>query len=237
MENLKKWYSFAENGAYKGSEPNFFDVRQQSWAKLLENNHEVILKEFEKIIAARDKNIIPYLNQTLASKAENWTVFPLFMWSKKNEENCSKCPETAKIIESIPAMTSCLFSVLKADTRIKPHFGDSNVMYRCHLTLNCKNGLPEIGMRIRDEQTTWQNGKLFAFCDAYEHEVWNNTTEDRWVLIIDVLREEFAHEKKTICSEVNATLWWQLKFQNFYFLDHFPAWARKIVMKVTSWFF
>ena len=78
---------------------------------------------------------------------------------------------------------------------------------------------------------------MFAFCDAYEHEVWNKTENERWILIIDILREEFENDKKKICAEVNATLWWQLNFQNFYFLKHFPAWTRKVVMKVSAWFF
>lgn len=237
MEPIKKWYSFAENGSYTGPEPNFFDIQEKKWVTLFETNYELILKEFTKIIESRDKNIIPYFNQTLASKAENWTIFPLYIWGKKRIENCEKCPETTKIIESIPAMTSCSFSILKPNTRIKPHFGDSNVMYRCHFTLNCKNGLPDIGMRVRDEKITWENGKLFAFCDAHEHEVWNNTDNERWVLIIDILREEFENDKAKICSEVKATLWWQLKFQNFYFLNHFPAWSRKLLLKMTSWFF
>lgn len=237
MSEIKKWYSFAENGAYQGPEPSFFDVKNKEWSTLLEKNYEVILKEFQKLIEARDKNIVPYMNQTLADKANNWNVFVLYSWCNKKEENCTKTPATTQLIESIPGMTSCLFSVLKADTRIKPHYGDSNVMYRCHLTLNCKGSLPEIGMRIRDQKTSWENGKLFAFCDAHEHEVWNNTKEDRWVMIIDILREEFIDQKKKICSEVNATLWWQLKFQNFYFLKHVPSWGRKMVLKVSSWFF
>lgn len=237
MESTKKWYSFAENGAYKGNEPNFFDIQNKKWVALFENNYELILKEFTKLVEAKDKNIIPYMNKSLASKAENWTIFPLYVWGKKKKENCEKCPETTRIIESIPAMTHASFSILNANTSIKPHHGDSNVMYRCHFTLNCKNSLPEIGMRVGNEQITWKNGKIFAFCDAYEHEVWNKTENERWILIIDILREEFENDKKQICAEVNATLWWQLNFQNFYFLKHFPAWARKIVMKVSACFF
>ena len=204
---------------------------------LFENNYELILKEFTKLVESKDKNIIPYMNKSLASKAENWTIFPLYVWGKKKKENCEKCPETTRIIESIPAMTHASFSILNANTSIKPHHGDSNVMYRCHFTLNCKNSLPEIGMRVGNQQISWKNGKIFAFCDAYEHEVWNKTENERWILIIDILREEFESDKKQICAEVNATLWWQLKFQNFYFLKHVPAWGRKVIMKVSAWGF
>jgi aspartyl/asparaginyl beta-hydroxylase (cupin superfamily) len=237
MEKVAEWYSFSENGSYPGSEPAFFNVTEKDWTKALERSFPVILKEFETIIASRDKNIIPYFNETLASKAENWTIFPLYMWSKKKKVNCEKCPETVNIIESFPGMTTCTFSILKPETSIKPHFGDSNVMYRCHLTLKSPGKLPKIGLRVKDETRSWETGKLISFCDAHEHEVWNNTNEERWVLIIDFLREEFETEKKRICAEVNASLWWQWKFQKSDFLSHIPRIGRKMIMKISSIFF
>jgi aspartyl/asparaginyl beta-hydroxylase (cupin superfamily) len=234
---IKKWYSFAENGAYTGPEAAFFDVSQKQWAKMLEENHPLILEEFRKIIAGDQKDIIPYYNETLASKAENWTIFPLYNWGIKKKSNCEKCPETTKILESIPGMTNCLFSILKPGTAIKPHYGDSNVMYRCHLTLRSPGLLPEIGMRVKDQTTSWEAGRLIAFCDAHEHEVWNHTKEERWVLIVDVLREEFENDRKKICAEINATLWWQFKFQKSNLLWKVPRWGRKALLKATSWFF
>jgi beta-hydroxylase len=231
----KKWYSFSENGAYKGPEPAFFDISDKPWAKLFKDNYQLILAEFSALVESKHRNIVPYMNQSLASKAENWNIFQLYVWGNKKEENCSRCPETTRIIESIPAMTHCSFSILKPHTSIRPHHGDSNVMYRCHFTLNCKGG--DIGMRVKDQTVTWKNGEIFAFCDAWEHEVWNRTDEERWVLIVDILREEFEQDKEKICAEVNATLWWQLKFQKFYFLDHFPAWSRKLILKASSLFF
>lgn len=237
MSDVQSWYSFAENGFYSGSEPSFFDITKKNWTALLEQSYPIILKEFEQIIASRDKNIIPYYNQNLASNAENWTIFPLYMWGKKNKENCDKCPQTTKVIESISAMTTCTFSILKPNTSIKPHCGDSNVMYRCHLTLKSPGLLPEIGMRVKNETTSWVDGKLLGFCDAHEHEVWNNTNQERWVLIIDVLREEFEADKKKICSEVNASLWWQWKFQKTTIISHIPRWGRKLIMKASAIFF
>lgn len=237
MEKVNKWYSFGENGSYSGIEPAFFDISTKEWTSTLEQNYKTIAKEFEKIVLEKNENIVPYFNKTLANKAGNWTVFPLYIWGKKQKENCQKCPETTKIIESFPSMTTCLFSILKPNTSIKPHFGDSNVMYRCHLTLKSPGLLPEIGMRVKEQQISWDNGKLISFCDAHEHEVWNNTDKERWVLIVDFLREEFTQEQKTICSKVNATLWWQLKFQNSNFLSRLPKWSRKFLMQISSPFF
>jgi len=236
MSAPKKWYSFAEGLEFTGSEPAFFTIEDKPWKKLLEENHEVILAELQELINKKEPNIIPYFNQTLASSPEAWTIFPLRMWNRAYEENCKKVPRTMQVLAKIPGVTSCAFSILKPHTTIKPHFGDSNVMYRCHLTLKSPGALPEIGMKVKEEKISWIKGKLFAFCDACRHEVWNNTGEERWVLIIDILREEFIAEEKQICKEVNATLWWQLKFQKFYFIKHIPRFGRRAKMQMTEVF-
>lgn len=233
---MKRWYSFSESLEYKGEEPSFFDVSEKDWATLLKEHYREILDEISREMASGSDGIIPYFNQTLASKANDWTILVLYFWGKKNAANTLRCPKTTAIIEKIPGMTSCSFSILKPHSFIKPHHGDSNVMYRSHLTLQCDHGLPEIGMRVNQETKAWKTGEVFAFCDAYEHEVWNRTDQTRLVLIVDVLREEFAQDKKQICAEVNATLFWQLKFQKFYFISHLPKWMRRALMRTTALF-
>ena len=236
MSVTKKWFSFVENGNYKGTEPYFFNIDDKPWKKTLEDNYFVIFKELESLVQQQNQNIVPYFNQTLASTPTAWNVFPLIFWGSRYTDNCLQVKETTKFIDQIPGVLSCGFSILKPQTSIKPHDGDSNVMYRCHLTLRSNGGIEEIGMRVGTETITWQNGKVFAFCDAYNHEVWNKTNEERWILIVDILREEFIDEKTSICKYVSATLWWQLKFQKHYFFKHMPRWSRRWLIAVTAIF-
>jgi aspartyl/asparaginyl beta-hydroxylase (cupin superfamily) len=236
MDRPVKWFSFAEGNYFPGKEPSFFDIKDKPWKQLLEDQYLVILGELQTITGNSNKNLIPYFNETLAATPASWTIFPLLRWGRKYKDNISKCPQTYHIINQIPGAVSCTFSVLKPHTRIKPHLGDSNVMYRCHLTLKCEDTLPGIGMRVGDKTIGWENGKAFAFCDAHQHEVWNNTDHERWVLIVDVIREEFLPEQKKICDLVNATLWWQLKFQKRYFIKHLPRWSRNLLMRGTAVF-
>lgn len=236
MAAVRAWFSFAEGDKYDGSAPAFFDVSDRRWKKLLEDNYQAIRGELQRLIENKEANIIPYFNETLASSPTSWTIFPLKMWGRSYEENCSKVPETTRIIGQIKGLTSCSFSILKPHTTIKPHHGDSDVMYRCHLTLKSPGGLPQIGMRVNGQEIGWIEGKLFAFCDAHKHKVWNNTDEERWVLILDILRDEFVQEEERICRLVNATLWWQLKFQKFYLIGHLPRFSRRWLMKLTALF-
>lgn len=231
----RPWLSFTENGKYKGNEPAFFDISSKEWSKFLTENYLTIKAEFEKF--KKENELIPYYNQSLASDSKKWQIQPLYFWGKKNKEIEASFPETFKIIEQIDGQLSCSFSVLKPNTQIKPHVGDSNVMYRCHLGLSVPGGIEETGIRVQNEKREWREGALFAFCDAYEHEAWNNTDKERWVLIIDVLREEFIYQKLQICSEVNASLFWQLKFQRVNVITHLPRFIRKMIVKISAYFF
>lgn len=226
-EKLKPWYSFVSGNDYTGKDECFFNLPNELWVQNLENNSQIILEEINKLIAADDKNIIPYYNRTLANASLKWTIFPLHIWGIKQYKNCKKCPLTTQLIKSIPGMTSASFSILKANTSIKPHLGDSNVMYRCHLGLQIPRGC---GIKVGEETKEWKTGKLLAFCDAKKHSAWNNSNEDRLVLIIDVLRAEFISEKKIICSKILSTLFWQLIFQKINIIPHLPAIFREWMM-------
>lgn len=41
------------------------------------------------------------------------------------------------------------------------------------------------GIRIGDQVRAWEEGKCLVFDDAYEHEVWNRTEEERVLLLVD----------------------------------------------------
>ena len=43
-------------------------------------------------------------------------------------------------------------------------------------------------IRVGDAYATWREGESLIFDDTYEHEVWNDTDEDRVVLFLDVVR-------------------------------------------------
>jgi ornithine lipid ester-linked acyl 2-hydroxylase len=40
-------------------------------------------------------------------------------------------------------------------------------------------------MRVGDLTQSWRPGELFAFDDTYEHEIWNDTDEERVILLFD----------------------------------------------------
>ncbi|EWM28450.1 aspartyl asparaginyl beta-hydroxylase [Nannochloropsis gaditana] len=52
------------------------------------------------------------------------------------------------------------------------------------------------GIRIGDQVREWVEGKCLVFDDAYEHEVWNLTEEERVLLLVDFWHPEIALEER-----------------------------------------
>jgi aspartyl/asparaginyl beta-hydroxylase (cupin superfamily) len=77
------------------------------------------------------------------------------------------------------------FSRLRAGHVIPPHEGLQLNFLRCHLGLDVPQG--DIGMDVAGETFRWQEGKAFVFDDRKLHHVWNRTSQDRIILIIDFI--------------------------------------------------
>ena len=39
-------------------------------------------------------------------------------------------------------------------------------------------------MMVEDQELIWEEGKSFVFDDTYHHEVWNDTEDDRVILLV-----------------------------------------------------
>ncbi len=100
-----------------------------------------------------------------------------------------------------------IFSRLQPQTHIKPHCGPTNLRWTAHLGLvipttnkndksmsesDSAEGDSSSSCRIRigNKWTSWSVGKVLLFDDSFEHEVRNDTNEDRVVLLIRVWHPE-----------------------------------------------
>ena len=54
---------------------------------------------------------------------------------EKAEENCARCPETVRVLKSIPGMKSAMFSILAPRKHIPEHRGMYKGVLRYHLGL------------------------------------------------------------------------------------------------------
>ncbi len=104
------------------------------------------------------------------------------------DENCRLCPESARIIESIPEILTAFFSILQPHTHIKPHRGPFGGILRHHLGMIVPEPRADCRIRVDRQTTIWEEGRSLVFDDTYEHEVWNDTNGQRVVLFVDFER-------------------------------------------------
>ena len=117
-----------------------------------------------------------------------WKVYGLFDFPNGNpiEEGVKRCPITANLIRTyIPNHKSAGFSILKGNTKIKPHRGYQPCCLRYHLGLD----IPQTGCGIKISGTThsWNEGKSLVFNDHFIHEAWNTTPYERVILLVDFI--------------------------------------------------
>lgn len=201
----KSVFCYVTRGWYKGTSPVFFDPAQLPGTKLLEENWPVIKEEIEAYYAAHsdrfEPNFTPY-----AYKEKGWRTINLYSYFLKYSRNCEKLPRTDEIVSRIPGMSMCQVAVIDPHTRIKAHFGDTDAIIRSHLGIRVPGKLPELGLRVRRQRVTWEEGKVFAFCIAHRHYAWNDTDEPRIALVVDTFKDEYMSRRYAIAGNTLAAI-------------------------------
>ena len=168
-----------------------FNPRDFSWAQRLESQWPVILEEAEAILRHRDS--VPPLaeisiDHERIGAAGLWRSFFIWGYGIKVEKNAARCPRTTEIVEQIPGLKTALFSILEPGAHIDRHVGVTKAILICHLGLKIPSNRKDCHMYLNGQDLTWEPGKIFVFDDTYPHEVWNNTHEERVVLLLQFKR-------------------------------------------------
>ena len=232
-DQAKIWYSFY-GGCSVDDAISFYEKGDFPWVVNLENNFVVIQKEIQSYIEQNDDRIKPYFNVNLVTKAKKWRTFAFFFWKWKVKKNMKKCPKTISILQQIPNIVSASVSILEPGVQIKPHRGDTNAIMRLHLSLVSPVGLPECGFSVNGQEKEWKEGEVFIFNDAAKHTAWNNSDQRRYVLLVDVMRNEYAHKMFIVCSTVLSSLIMQSFFQKMPWLKKLPRPINFFMLKVHA---
>jgi len=184
----------------------FFEPSQFEFISALEANWLLIRKELAQL---QPQNFIDWPEKYIYN--QGWEVFGLYAFGNRIEENCRLCPETTKLVEMIPGMTTAGFSSLAPDTYIGPHFGATKAVLRCHLGLVVPD---ECAIRVDSETRSWQEGKCLIFDDTFEHEAWNKSDKTRIVLLLDFNRPESTlTEPLSVNQTIDQEYWLKILSQ------------------------
>ena len=145
------------------------------------------------------------------SKGSNWRTFVLYGFGKKLERNAAQAPVTTRVLEQVPNLQTAWFSILAPGYHIPAHKGVTKGILRSHVGLIIPEKHNDCRIRVGDEICVWKPGEIFVFDDTYEHEVWNDTEEERVILLFD-----FDRPMRFWGRALNATFLSLMKLTAFY---------------------
>lgn len=158
------------------------------WAASIERDWRAVREELDRVMVRKAE--LPNVQDITADAAslsqdEGWKIFPLIAYGIRSQPNIDMCPETWRIVQRIPGLTTAMFSILEPGKRLPPHRGPYNGVLRLHLGVLVPERGEQLAIRVGPEQRHWQEGRVLIFDDAYEHEAWNESSQVRVVLFVD----------------------------------------------------
>ena len=153
-------------------------------------------------IASRDRLCYEYVRsqRTLVDVADvseeeaqvnadrGWKMLPIQVLKRPKRNDC---PHTTALVRKHGKhLASVFFSVLEPGTTLAPHAGPNSGVVRCHIPIIIPKDTSRLGLRhetnagVRVER--WD--APFIFDDTRVHSAWNHTSEQRVVLLLEVIR-------------------------------------------------
>lgn len=201
------WFSLLHKRPYPVNEPNYISIKGIKGFDDLERKNSIILEELNNYL----KLFVfeSHFNITMVEQPKSWKVRSLRVWGVEMNDIQKHFPQTITLLNQIEGVINIGFNLLEPHSKIKPHCGDTNAIHRCHLGLIIPEENDICAIKVNGETRHWQQGKIIAFTDAYEHEAWNNTDKQRIILLFDILKPEYQNQKNKICGVILASLYIQ----------------------------
>ncbi len=125
-------------------------------------------------------------------------TFYLKVYGQPVQRNRELCPAAAAAAEHVPGLVTSGIYLLGGNSRILPHTGATDLVWRGHLGVICP---PGCYLRVDDQTRGWGDGEFLIFDDMLEHEAWNETDNWRAILMFDFFRGPAGEEEMQALRE------------------------------------
>ncbi len=191
----------------------FYEPQDYAWTQRLIAAEDQIRTEFEAL-RQQPGAFTPYIhasgnvpidrNNPLLDN-DDWSAVHIQKNGVVNEDIAALMPSVLEALSEAPLEAidqrgpTVLVSRLAPGARIPPHTGYLNTRLTCHLPIIIPGGC---GLRCGSETRHWRSGEILMFNDSIDHEAWNTSSEDRFVLIFFVWRPELSQAERTMIKSL-----------------------------------
>lgn len=163
-----------------------------TWCKILRDNYIIILDEYNSYV--EDHETLYYSDQIPAVSKDidvhhKWKTIILRVYNI-NTALIKYFPKTMSLIPSHCSLA--MFSILEPNCHLKPHRGIYSGVLRYHLALKTPVDYANCYLEIKSndwQKIPWLAGTDVLFDDMFTHQVFNNTSEERVVLFLDIVKK------------------------------------------------
>jgi beta-hydroxylase len=156
---------------------------------ILSDNWQVIRAEAEQLVAAGHIKVAENNNDLGFNSffKRGWKRFYLKWYKNFLPSAESLCPQTVKLLSSIPSVHGAMFTLLPKGGQLKPHRDPYAGSLRYHLGLITPNS-DACRIYVDGEPYHWRDGEAVMFDETYIHSAKNDSDMDRIILFCDVER-------------------------------------------------
>jgi len=196
----------------KDLSPNpIWDIEETGYEEKLreiESNWKIIRDEALELIRLTPEQNVTYGQDAIASPKENWKHYYIHGLNQESFPSrvCDVTPTLCNLLKDYPPATLCPLGSIKLsyiapDTIIQPHTSNLNFRIRAQLPLFVPplnatetSDMSKMVMNGGKHEIKWEEGKMVVIDDSFEHEVINETSQPRILLLIDLVHPEMTQE-------------------------------------------
>ncbi len=116
-----------------------------------------------------------------------WTRFYLKWYGSSLDSAKKLCPETVRLVESLPNVQGAMFAMLPPGARLVKHRDPFAGSLRYHMGLETPND-DGCYINVDGKDYSWRDGEVVMFDETYIHYAENTTDQNRIVLFLDIKR-------------------------------------------------
>mmetsp|Transcript_62515 Transcript_62515/g.111384 ORF Transcript_62515/g.111384 Transcript_62515/m.111384 type:complete len:574 (-) Transcript_62515:749-2470(-) len=177
-----------------------FENSEIAWAAALEAEWDTIRDELQNVMMMSAEGlkgkgsvgwICPVEYGAAPAYGPDWQTLGLMERGKFDEANSELFPRTTQLLRDaeVPAM-EVFFAKMPAGSRIYPHTDGCNFVHTAHLGLI----VPPTGctLNVADNILRPKRGEMLLFDSSFMHEAFNDSAEDRVVLLLRIWHPELT---------------------------------------------
>jgi aspartyl/asparaginyl beta-hydroxylase (cupin superfamily) len=197
---------------------SFFDRGDFPWLAKVEAATDDIRQELLQLLETKREDFVPYVSHAPGvplnqfrdlNNSLRWSALFLYNEGQPQRQHIELCPRTMAALSQAPLhevpnrAPTVWFSRLEPKTRIPPHTGATNTRLIVHIPLIVP---PGCGFRVGSEVRQWLPGTALVFDDTIEHEAWNDSDEQRVVMIFDIWNPFLTQAERDLMTAATAAI-------------------------------